>query len=72
MSRKFLRPLFSFWEPMINDSYISKKAIPGGSQAAKEYARGQNTQQAKKHDPNQTFDDFFKDYYENTNNLRKE
>lgn len=45
MSRRFLRPLFEFWEPFNVDQYISKKAIPGGSKAMKDYEKGKKQQQ---------------------------
>lgn len=68
MSRKFLRPLFSFWDPMINEPFLPKKAIPGGSKANKMYNRNPD----KKPDPEETFDNFYKEYYETSNNLRNE
>ena len=37
MSRKFLRPLFSFWDPFAPEPFLPKKAIPGGSKANKMY-----------------------------------
>ena len=33
MSKKYLRPLFSFWEPWVTDTFLPKKAIPGGKKA---------------------------------------
>lgn len=67
MSRKFLRPLFSFWDPWISEPFLPKKAIPGGSKANKMYNRNPE----KRHDPEETFDNFYKDYYENSKEMRK-
>jgi hypothetical protein len=59
MSRRFLRPLFEFWEPFNVDQYISKKAIPGGTKAMRDYEKGKK----KDINANETFDNFFKEYY---------
>lgn len=67
-----MKPLFSFWEPWASEGYISKKAVPGGSRAAKEYGKNPATKQARNIEPNETFDDFFKEYYENTSSLKQE
>ncbi len=56
MSRRFLKPLFSFWEPWASEGYISKKSIPGGSRAAKEYGKVQQSKQTRNIEPSETFD----------------
>lgn len=68
MSRRFLRPLFSFWDPFISEPFLPKKAIPGGAKYNKMY----NRTEERKYDPNETFDNFYKDQYEDLSKLRKE
>lgn len=69
MTRRFLRPFFAFWsEPTEMGQYISKKSIPGGVKGRKEYERGVK----RTVDPGETFDNFFQDYYGDTQALKKE
>jgi len=68
MSRRFLRPLFSFWDPFFTEPFLPKKAVPGGTKLNKMYNRAEE----KRVDPNETFDSFFKDQYEDASKLRPE
>jgi DnaJ-domain-containing protein 1 len=67
MSRRFLRPLFSFWEPFINDPFIPKKVVP----EAFRYNRAFRIDE-KKDDPFETFDNFFKDQFSDLSKLKTE
>lgn len=69
MSRRFLRPLFSFWDPFFTEPLVIRRVIPNAQRAN----RGYNIQERKtENDPHETFDNFFKDYYENTSALKAE
>lgn len=68
MSRRFIRPFFSFWDPFFREPILSKRAIPGGSKANRMY----NQEYHVRDDPYKTFDNFFKDQYSNPEKLSKE
>jgi hypothetical protein len=67
MSRRFLRPLFSFWEPLISDPFIPRRVVP-------EALRFNRVHQLdyKKDDAFETFDNFFKDQFDDPTKLKKE
>jgi hypothetical protein len=67
MSRKFLRPLFSFWEPFSKEPFFSKKVVP-------EVLKYNGTLRIdqKKEDALETFNNFFKDQFNDPSKLKKE
>lgn len=67
MNRRFLRPLFSFWQPFISDPFIPKRVVP-------EVFRYNKIRQLdqKKDDAFETFDNFFKDQFNDPTKLKKE
>lgn len=69
MNRRFLRPLFNFWEPFFNEPVYIKRVTPIPHKANKAL-KGEERKQL--HDPHETFDNFYKEYYENTSALKPE
>lgn len=68
MSRRFLKPLFSFWDPFFTEPIYIKRILP----AAPKANRAPVFQDRNEDDPNATFDNFFKDHLENTASLKPE
>lgn len=68
MSRRFLRPLFSFWDPFFNEPFFPRLMIPRGSRSNRMY----NGIEERKDDPYETFDNFFKDQFDDPSKLKKE
>lgn len=67
MNRRFLKPLFSFWDPFFSEPIYIKRVLPVGHKAN----RAHRVEEKKEiDDPHETFDNFFKDYYENSTALK--
>lgn len=68
MNRRFLKPLFSFWDPFFTEPIYIKRVLPQATKASRAY----RVQEKKEEDPHETFDNFFKEHFENTANLKAE
>lgn len=66
MSRKFLRPLFSFWDPFFHESFFPAQTF---IRYAKPEREGRRLEK-RIADPLETFDNFFKDQLKNDSSLK--
>lgn len=69
MNSRFLRPFFSFWEPIIVETFIPEQTALKRPKANKTH---KNVQPKIEEDPEKIFDNFYKEYYENSKALRNE
>ncbi len=68
MNRRFLKPLFSFWDPFFSEPIYIRRVLPAVPKAN----RNHRVEEKKEEDPHETFENFFKDHFENTSTLKAE